>query len=375
MRILTVENRSTKKLFHHIPHLIYQQNPYYIFPIRQEIEEIFTYNGSAPNKKEACRWIACDDDLIPKARIAAFVLSREKHPARTSSGGIGFFESVNDPIYSKVLFDTAMEWLAARRIKRIFAPINLGPRYQHWGLLTHNFQEPPFYGQSFNPEYYIDLFQRAGFQPAYKQYIYSISGNAELPEIYHKRAQRIFDNPHYHFKRYSHQQSDTFIRDFVYIYNKAWNQQAGYQALDIPTCKSLFFKFNAFIDPRFLLFAYADDQPIGCYIGVPDINEHLKVSSGNLTFLNKLRFLYLHHTRSYLKMIGIIFGIIPSFQKKGIESAFFYLLAQTLKEKPIYEQMLISWIGEFNPTMKRLIDVLGARHTKTLTTYEIFSSS
>ena len=71
------------------------------------------------------------------------------------------------------------------------------------------------------------------------------------------------------------------------------------------------------------------------------------------------------------KLIGLVFGIIPEFQGKGIDA---YIIAETstmlLKKDLPYTNYEMQWIGDFNPKMinmaKNLGDVFDSRQ---LTTY------
>jgi hypothetical protein len=58
-------------------------------------------------------------------------------------------------------------------------------------------------------------------------------------------------------------------------------------------------------------------------------------------------------------------GVIPSFQRMGIESGIFYQLKQVMLKKPWYNDMEMSWVGDFNPKMNALFKSFGATHTLT----------
>lgn len=61
----------------------------------------------------------------------------------------------------------------------------------------------------------------------------------------------------------------------------------------------------------------------------------------------------------------IVLGVIPKYQNKGIESGVFYHLKKIMLRKMWYNDMEMSWIGDFNPKMNALFKSFGA--TRTLT--------
>ena len=80
-------------------------------------------------------------------------------------GFVGFFESVNDRGVADSLFDAAREWLAARHLDVIRGPANPSHNYD-WGLLIRPFDMSPSFLMTYNPDYYIDLWESYGFVKA-----------------------------------------------------------------------------------------------------------------------------------------------------------------------------------------------------------------
>jgi hypothetical protein len=80
------------------------------------------------------------------------------------------------------------------------------------------------------------------------------------------------------------------------------------------------------------------------------------------------------------KFTGLVFGIVPEFQAKGVDS---YIIIEGCKiiqgltiengeyklGKLIYEDYEMQWIGEFNPKMINVAENLGTYRSRLLTTY------
>ena len=57
-------------------------------------------------------------------------------------------------------------------------------------------------------------------------------------------------------------------------------------------------------------------------------------------------------------------GVVPKFQKSGLESGIFWNLRKVMLQKPWYNEMELSWVGDFNPKMISLFNSVGGHHTK-----------
>ncbi len=77
-------------------------------------------------------------------------------------GFIGFFESIDDERVAEKLFTTAEEWLKTNGVDEVWGPMNF-TCYDSIGLLIDGFDIVPTIGMSYNPEYYIDFFNKLGY--------------------------------------------------------------------------------------------------------------------------------------------------------------------------------------------------------------------
>ena len=127
------------------------------------------------------------------------------------------------------------------------------------------------------------------------------------------------------------------------------------------------------IDPNIIFFAYFNNEPIGFFIMVPDINRIIGKFNGKLNLWNKLRLMWeLKVKKSCDRIFGMIFAVTPEFQGKGVESGMIQYIYQNYirTDRNNYKTVEFAWIGDFNPVMNRMIQsyVCATRH-KMHTTY------
>ena len=129
MEIRQVKDKKDWKLFHKVPHTIYQDNPYWIAPLERDVNNVFDpKQNKAFEAGEAQCFILLDDQQQAVGRIAAFIDHVRNKTLPYPVGGIGFFECVNNKDYAFALFETANEYLAQFEVKVIDGPINFGER-------------------------------------------------------------------------------------------------------------------------------------------------------------------------------------------------------------------------------------------------------
>ena len=113
-------------------------------------------------------------------RVAAFINNKKAYHYEQPTGGIGFFECIDDEKAAFLLFDTAKNWLSANGMQAMDGPINFGENDNFWGLLVEGFTVPS-YGMNYNPPYYRPLFENYGFKTAYAQITNHLDVSETLP--------------------------------------------------------------------------------------------------------------------------------------------------------------------------------------------------
>ncbi len=366
MELLEVSGKETIRLFHKIPEKLYKNDPNFIPVLYQQIEDIFNPEKNAKFREgNACRWILKNGkDFI--GRIAAFYDAGYSAGYDQPTGCIGFFECIDDQNASNILFDAAKHWLRNNGMVAMDGPVNFGENFFNWGLLVEGFQ-PQTYGMQYHAPYYRRLFETYGFKTYYEQYSYSLDiANPDLPERFWKIAAWVAKKPDYRYEHFQFKEQDKFIRDFMEIHRQAWSGHSNYKPAEFDQLKELIEQAKFILDEEFIWYVYHNDEPIAFYMMIPDLNQILKkLGSGKLSLLNILKLYYFRWKHTITRCRVIVLGVIPKFQRLGIESGIFFQLKKVMLRKPWYNDMEMSWIGDFNPRMIALFKSFGAHKTLT----------
>ena len=250
-------------------------------------------------------------------------------------------------------------------------PINFGDRNSFWGCLADGFHEPIF-GMPYNYKYYNELFNSYGFKNYFNQYTYyiDVKGGVQSP-VLREKGKRLLKNIDYRFEIFDDKHSNKIANDFMTIYNKAWSGFPDVSKIRLQHAKALFKSIKPMLDRRTIVFGYYKDEPVAFYIMIPDINQVIGDFNGKMNLLNKLRFFYrLKVSKRCTRLIGLIFGVVPEHQGKGVESAILLRFEDEIRnEKFKYTDMEMNWIGDFNPVMMKFVEQIGGRIYKTHITY------
>ncbi len=368
-----VNNKGQKREFLRFPKWLYRGNRNWVCPLDGDIESVF---DPARNKKfrggEAARWIVRGENGKPVGRIAAFYNREDAALEEVPTGGIGFFESIDDQAVANLMFDTARNWLAERGMEAMDGPINFGSRDAWWGLLVDGFEFQPLYTNPYNPPYYIRLFESYGFLNYFNQYTYNRKINlGGFSQSVYDRVKRLEESPGYRFAHIRKNNLTQVAEDFRMVYNKAWAYHSGVKPMESEDAQKMMRSLKSIIDERLIYFAYFNDEPIGFFIMVPDLNRIIGRFHGRLNLFNKIRlWLMLRFTRKADRIFAIIFGVSPEFHGKGIESGIIREFERNVEKGLPYKSLELAWIGDFNPIMMRMVEnyVCATKH-KTHVTY------
>ena len=370
MRLEEIKNRKAQKAFLEVPRILYSDNDTWVCPFDKEINSIFDPKKNVYFQHgEASRWLLYDDPGKLIGRVAAFIdrNSCDKHDQVT--GGMGFFECIHNQEAANLLFDTAKEWLKSRGMEAMDGPVNFGETDKYWGLLVDGFTHPS-YEIAYNHPYYQELFESYGFQTYFKQEGFHLDVTEPLPPRFERIAQRVASNPEYEFKHFQWDTADLFVQDFVTVFNEAWASfKENFEPLEVSYIKKTIKKAKAIIDEEFIWLAYSKGKPIAIYLMYPDVNLILKHLNGRLNLPAMLKFLYLKRKKTMTRARGVLMGVIPAYQSRGIEAGIILNLVRVFERKPHYTEIEFSWVGDFNPKMRKIFLSVGSVPVKHYITY------
>ena len=379
MHIFEVKTAEDIREFLELPMRLYRNEPNWIRPLDNDVEAVFDDKKNKTFRHGECvRWILKDDHHKVIGRIAAFVDQKTMNKGNEQpTGGLGFFECIDNKQAAFLLFDKGKEWLKEKGMEAMDGPINFGNRDRWWGLLIEGYDREPNYQCNYNFAYYKDFFEAYGFQVYFYQFTFGRPIEGPLDPRLKEKADVVAKDPNYRFAYLPKSEWKTLPEKIQYVYNKAWAKRGEIPELTVQQASHLVKQMKPIMDEKLIWFGYYKEEPVVFFLSLPEVNQVFKYLDGKLDWLGKLKFIWYRWSKPTKKAFGILFGVIPEHQGKGVDGAIIETFRQLAQGGNFqYNHYEMNWIGDFNPKMIRVVEQINAPIVKKHATYrKLFDES
>ena len=372
MKIVEVKSPRQIQEFLMLPVRLYKNEPNWIRPLDKDIESVFDQEKNKTFRHGECiRWILVNDKNETIGRVAAFVNQKiAKKGNDQPTGGMGFFECIQDQQAAFKLFDQCKQWLQSKGMEAMDGPINFGNRDRWWGLLIDGFDKQPNYQCNYNFRYYKDFFEAYGFQVYFNQLTFYRTVEGPLSPRLHEKAEMMARDPDYEFRHITKAEIKKLPEYILTVYNKAWAKRAENPELTMAQAKLIVKQMKPIMDIHLLYFGFYKGEPISFFLSLPEINQILKYVNGKLDLIGKMKFLWHTFRKTNRKAFGVLFGVAPPHQGKGCDGAMVLASRKVLQDEyKRYDEYEMNWIGDFNPKMINVVEQVNVSVCKKHATY------
>jgi hypothetical protein len=371
MNEITVKPVTTKSelnQFIKFPWKIYKDDKYWVPPLLMEQKTLLDKQKNPFFKAAQAEYFLAyrNEDVV--GRIAAIKNDIHLKYHNDSAGQFGFFECINDQQVANALFDTAKSWMKEKGLKFMRGPANPSSN-DIYAMLIEGFDDSPRLLMPYNPAYYIKLCENYGMKKAKDMYAWKIVNEKIMASEKLKRGQELVR------KRYNVQISqlnmNTFQKDlekFKYVYNKAWAPNWGFVPMTEEQIDAMAKDMKPLAEPSLVLFGEIEGKLIGAALVMLDYNFIFKQMNGRLLPFNFIK-LFTHKKK--IKWARILtLGIIPEYQKKGLDTIFYWEIVNRAAKIGI-RLGEASWVLEDNDMMNRGLELMNAEKYKKYRIWEV----
>lgn len=372
VEVKPVETGRELKQFLDFPYRLYRGDPYWVSPLRMDRKDMFS-----PKKHpfyehaEVQPFLALKDDR-PAGTIVAIINHAHNQFQQEKVGFFGFFETIQDPDVAERLLGTASNWVKARGMTAIRGPMSFSTN-EECGLLIDGFDSSPVVMMTYNPRYYVELIEKAGFGKAQDLYAYAASTSlfhdgtenaARLSRI----AERVKSRYGFKVRKVDMKHFDDEIARFKKVYNSAWERNWGFVPMTGPEFDHLAANLKLILDPDLAFVAELNGDPVGFSLFLPDVNQALKGTGGHLVPA-MARLLWYRWAKRFTICRGLAMGVLREHRMRGIAAMMYH---ETVKEAlpKGYKMGELSWILESNVAMNQDLQMLSGKVYKTYRVYE-----
>lgn len=370
IKVVPLEGKSGLKKFINCQWNFYKDDNNWVPPLKSERKQLLDVQKNPFYLHSEIKFFIAEANGEIVGRIAAIVNYNHNKTHNDKVGFFGFFESINNNEVAKALFDAAADWLRKKGMDRMRGPENPSMN-DEIGLLIDGFDSPPSVMMTYNPKYYIDLIEGQGFEKAKDIYAYQlVTGKFQsekllrMQEIVRKRYDVTIREVNFKDKKQLKKDIDSF-KD---IYNAAWVPNWGFVKWTEAEMDFIAKDLKTIADPSLTIIAEVKGEVAGFALALPDINQCF-IHNKNGSMLGAAW--HLLTKKKKINNVRIIaLGIVPKFQKFGVDSVLYYEIGERGAKMGTLTGEA-SWVLEDNEMMNRgLTTTMNAKIYKTYRLYE-----
>jgi hypothetical protein len=371
MKEITVKPVTTKSelnQFIKFPWKIYRDDKHWVPPLLMEQKTLLDKQKNPFFKAAAAEYFLAFRNGETVGRIAAIKNDIHLKTHNDSAGQFGFFECINDQQVANALFDTAKSWIKIQGLKYMRGPANPSSN-DIYGMLVEGFDDSPRLLMPYNPEYYIKLCENYGMKKAKDLFAWKLVNEKLMASEKLRRGQELVR------KRYNMKISQLDMKNFhkdlekfKFVYNKAWAPNWGFVPMTEEQIDAMAKDMKPLAEPSLVLFGEIDDKLVGAALVMLDYNVIFKQMNGRLFPFNFIKLFTQKKKIKYARILTL--GIIPEHQKKGLDTIFYWEIANRAANIGILLGEA-SWVLEDNEMMNRGLELMNAERYKKYRIWEV----
>ena len=368
LRVVEAKSFFQRRAFLNFPFKLYKDDPYWVPNIRMDEKGLVGFSKTPFYERNSCQAFLAYRGKEVVGRIVAILNVGHLERYSDGVGFFGFFESIDDQEVADALFDTAAAWLKERGCCTMRGPAN--PSLNHTvGLLIEGFDSSPFFMMTYNPEYYVRLFDNYGFVKA--QDLFSFWGEIDmLPKVREKYLDKCLKIEEMTGAKVRYVDIKHFGRDveaFLGIYNRSLTNTWGFVPFSDAELKDMAFGMKFLIVPDLVVAVELDGKIVGAAFCLPDYNPRIRAIRGRLFPFGFIRLL---RRKKDLKRIRILStNVLPEYQMLGLGLVLVNALVPRVMSWGIQEAEF-SWVLESNQFSRGSLERGGAIINKRFRVYD-----
>lgn len=368
-----VTTRREQRQFLELPWTLYRGDPHWIPPLRQNQKELVGF-AKHPFHTEVgqVQTFLAFRGTQPAGRVAAILNRVHNERYKEQRGFFGFFESIHDPDVARGLLDAVRGWFAERGITQIRGPVNPSMNYE-CGLLIEGFDSPPTFMMTYNPPYYPELIEQAGFRKV--EDLYAFWGHVDMLRTLDDKLRFVIEEVTRRFnvkmRRVDRKKFRQEVTTFLHIYNESLGGTWGFTPLSAGEIEHMSSSMRHLIAPEMTSIAEVDGRAVGVAFTLLDYNPRIKLIDGRLFPFGFLRLLWNRRAIKRVRLIST--NVLPEYQRWGVGLA---LLGRILPDALEWglEEAEFSWVLESNDLSFKSLKRGGAKVSKKYRIYDSIES-
>jgi len=366
LEVAPVRGRRDRDAFIALPFSLYRNDKNWVPPLRRDVAVLIDPARHPFHRHGEVQLFLARRDGRVAGRIAAIENRAHSEFHGERIGFFGLFETERDPGTAQALLGAAAQWAAARGLTALRGPVSLSTN-EECALLVEGFDRPPCIMMPYNPPYYADLLESAGFAKAKDLLAYYVE-RTDVPQALLERARRVSEREGVTVRPIDMKRFRSEVELFKVLYNKAWERNWGFVPMTDEEIDHMAKELKPVVNPNLVLFAETPTGTAGFTLTLPDANAALiHVRDGRLFPTGLLKLLW--HIRRVHRVRVLALGLLPEYRGRGIDNLLYLELFHRGQARG-FTSGEFSWVLEDNAPMNHAIEKMGAAVYKRYRFYE-----
>jgi len=367
IEIVPVDGPRRLRDFIMLPWKIYRGNPDWVPPLIMDMKKLLNRKKHPFFQHSEAEFFLARRNGELVGRIAAILNNNHNRFHNEQCAFFGFFETIADQEVANALLETAATWARQKGMKILRGPANYSSN-DTWGLLVEGFDRPPVIMMTYNPAYYVELLEGAGFRKVMELYAWRMDKSIPLNPKIQRVGEKVLHEHGLKIRTLNRRNFWQEVEIVKKIYNDAWSRNWGFVPMTDAEFEFMARELKPVVDPRLVLFAEKEGEPVGFSLSLPDFNQALHKINGRLLPFGIFKVLY--HARKIQSIRVLTLGVVKRLQNvSGIGSAL-YMETYRRGIAAGFDSGEFSWTLETNLTINRGMQLLGANLYKRYRLYE-----
>ncbi len=348
-----------------LPYTLHRGDPLWVPPLRMDVRKMLSRDTNPFFDHSDAEYFLAEERGKVVGRIAAIHNRRHNEFHQDRVGFFGFFESTDNQEVANALFKAVGDWLRQRNLDTVRGPTSLSTN-DECGLLVEGIDTPPTILTPYNPPYYVELVEAAGFAKAKDLYLYETTSPA-LPERLMRGARLIAERKNLTIRHLDVKRFADEVERIKKIYNSAWEKNWGFVPMTEAEVDHLAAQLKPVVVPELVTFVERGTEPVGFAVALPDLNVALKKNPSGRLMPGIVRILWA--ARQITRVRILLLGLVREHRMSGADALMVHWIWEHGHAKG-YRWAESGWILEDNAPMNNAMIRLGFDRYKTLRLYD-----
>ncbi|MEJ5312368.1 MAG: N-acetyltransferase [Anaerolineae bacterium] len=279
--IKPAETAAERKAYIHFMWEVYKGDPYWVPPLISERIEFLDPEKHPFHQHAKVRYFTAQRDGKIVGTIAGIINYNHNAYWDDKVGFFGLFEVLKDEEAAHALLAAAADFVRSEGMDTLRGPMNFSTN-EECGLLVDGWNGTPVAMLTYNPPYYADFIESAGFVKAHDLYAYLTDLSHVKPDGtgFNPKVLRVAEKVRKRlegitFRPINMRDFNNEARLFKKVYNQAWSKNWGFVPLTEAELAHEIKALKPIIDPPTVVFVEKDGKAIGASLPLPDVNQAL----------------------------------------------------------------------------------------------------